>query len=283
MSTSMTDLAVRVKQRQQRLEEEQKLDRVKYNKFFFRTKRNVNRRFYSIKKVSAYAQNPDAISEPSELESSRQPPKPKRRHRRSAAKGPFDDDNSLQFSYTDKKSISTTTTSSSTPRQPSKFVKKSTVPTSTEKLSVKNSPRDVSSPRMSTRHSSGQKFQKPTTKSSTGLLWQSSLLNRAAHRHELYNKGIELEPGTFDQTNDDDSSSDVTSTSGTKILFGSEKKSFLKKDAAVAPDKQIPDLQHLDSETNSSEREGKKTKNDKNQRPSSGTNKNKYYYHCYCL
>ncbi len=179
----------------------------------------------------------------------------------------------------DKKSTSTATTSSSTPRQPNKFVKKSatattaSIPVTTEKLSVTHSPRDISSPRLSTKQSSGKKSQPPASTTSTGLLAQSSLLARAVHRQQLYEKGIELEPGAFDQHDDEDeSSSDVTSTSGAKILFGTGKKSFVKKTATTTPANQVPDLQHLDSETNTSERDGKRTKNKKNTRPVSGTN-----------
>ncbi len=156
-----------------------------------------------------------------------------------------------------------------------------------------HSPRDISSPRLSTKQTSGKKSQQPPppppSTSSTGLLVQSSLLARAAHRQQLYAKGIELEPGAFDQDNDEDeSSSDATSTSGA-VLFGSGKKSFVKKPAAAAaPDNQVPDLQHLDSETNSSEREGKKTKHKKNTRPASGINeqlssKKKQYFVLYLL
>ncbi|CAF4458621.1 unnamed protein product [Rotaria magnacalcarata] len=243
MATSMSDLNARMNLRKQRLEEEQQeMER----------KRNL------------YAKNPEGISETSELESSRQAPKPKQRHRRSSNKSPFDDDSSVQFGYHDKKSVSTTTTSSSTPRQPNKFVKKSsTIPVTTEKISVTHSPRDVSSPRMSRKRTS-EKNPQPSL--STGLLTQSSLLARAAHRQQLHAKGIELEPGAFDKTNDDDeSSSEATSTSGAKILHRSGKKNFLKKSATNTPANQVPDLQHLDSETNDSERDGKKNK----QRPSS--------------
>jgi hypothetical protein len=242
--------------------------------------------FSILKKQNIYAQNPDAISEPSELESSQQVPKPKRRHHRSSTKSPFDDDSSLKFSHHDKKSSSTaTTTSSNTPRQSNKFVKKKTtttttaaatsIPVTTEKLSVTHSPRDIASPRLSKKQTSGKKSQPPPppSTSSIGLLAQSTLLARVAHRQELYAQGLELEPGAFNQDNDEDeSSSDVTSTSGAKILFGSAKKSFLKKTAATTSNNQVPDLQHIDSETNSSEREGKKTKNKKNTRPSSGMN-----------
>ncbi len=229
---------------------------------------------FSFKKQNISVKNPDVISEPSELESSRQAPKPKRRHHRSSTKSPFDDDSSLQFTHNDKKSTSTaTTTSSNTPRQPNKFVKKSTaasLPVTTEKLSVTHSPRDISSPRLSTKQNSSKIPQPP---SSTGLLAQSTLLVRAAHRQQLFAKGIELEPGAFDQDDDEDeSSSDATSTSGGKI-FGSGKKMFLKKTATTTPNNQVPDLQHLDSETNSSEHEGKKTKHKKNTRPASGMNK----------
>ncbi|CAF2717212.1 unnamed protein product [Rotaria sp. Silwood2] len=248
MPNSMSDLAARMNQRKQRLQEEQEN---------FDRKRNI------------YSQNPDGISEVSEIESSRQAPKPKQRHHRSSTKSPFDDDSSLQFGYNDKKSHSTTTTSSSTPRQPNKFVKKSTaIPTATtEKLSVTHSPRDISSPRVSTKKTSDKKPQQP---SSTGLLAQSSLLARAAHRQQLYAKGIELEPGAFDQANDEDeSSSDATTTSGSRNLFRSGKKNFLKKTATTTPANQVPDLQHLDSETNSSDREGKRNKHNKNRRPSS--------------
>ncbi|CAF3682336.1 unnamed protein product [Rotaria socialis] len=244
MATSMSDLNARMNLRKQRLEEEQQeMER----------KRNL------------YAKNPEGISETSELESSRQAPKPKQRHRRSSNKSPFDDDSSVQFGYHDKKSASTTTTSSSTPRQPNKFVKKSsTIPVTTEKISVTHSPRDVSSPRMS-RTRTSEKNPQPSL--STGLLTQSSLLARAAHRQQLHAKGIELEPGTFDKPNDDDeSSSEATSTSGAKILHRSGKKNFLKKSATNTPvANQVPDLQHLDSETNDSERDGKKNKH----RPSS--------------
>ncbi|CAF3594445.1 unnamed protein product [Rotaria sordida] len=247
MPSSMSDLAARMNQRKQRLQEEQQ---------------NLDR------KLNIYAQNPDGISEVSELESSQQPPKPKQRHHRSSTKSPFDDDSSLQFGYNDKKSHSTTTTTSSTtPRQPNKFVKKSTtIPTATtEKLSVTHSPRDVASPRVSARKTSDKK---PQQSSSTGLLTQSALLARAQHRQQLYAKGIELEPGAFDEANDEDESSSDATTSGSKVLFGSGKKSFLKKTATTTPANQVPDLQHLDSETNSSEREGKKTKHNKNRRPS---------------
>lgn len=161
--------------------------------------------------------------------------------------------------------MSTTTTSSSTPRQPNKFVKKSsTIPVATEKISVTHSPRDVVSPKMSPRKSSDRKPQAP---SSTGLLANSTLLARAVHRQQLYAKGIELEPGAFDQSNDEDeSSSDATSSSG-RALFGAGKKSFLKKPANNAAVNQVPELQHLDSETNDSERDRKKHKH----RPSSGS------------
>ncbi|CAF0797098.1 unnamed protein product [Rotaria sp. Silwood1] len=248
MPSSMSDLAARMNQRKQRLQEEQQN---------FDRKRNT------------YAQNPDGISEVSEIESSQQAPKPKQRHRRSSTKSPFDDDSSLQFGYHDKKSHSTTTTSSSTPRQPNKFVKKATtIPTATtEKISVTHSPRDVSSPRVSTKKTSDKK---PQQSSSTGLLAQSSLLARAAHRQQLYAKGIELEPGAFDQVNDEDESSSDATTSGSRNLFGSGKKSFLKKTATTTPANQVPDLQHLDSETYSSDREGKRNKHNKNRRPSSG-------------
>jgi hypothetical protein len=177
----------------------------------------------------------------------------------------------------DKKSTSTAT-SSSTPRQPNKFVKKSTtantsIPVATEKLSVTHSPRDVSSPRLSTKQYSGKKSQPPPSTTSTGLLAQSSLLARAVHRQHLFAKGIELEPGAFDQDGDEDeSSSDATSTSGAKILFGSGKRSFVKKTATTTPANQVPDLQHLDSETNNSEQEERKTKHKKKTRPVSGIN-----------
>jgi hypothetical protein len=226
--------------------------------------------FYLLKKQNVHAQNPDAISEPSELETSRQAPKPKRRHHRSSTKSPFDDDSSLQFGYSDKKSTSTTTTSSTTPRQPNKFVKKATtIPATTEKLSVTHSPRDIASPRLSTKQASSKNPQAPP---SAGLLAQSSLLVRAQHRQQLYAKGIELEPGAFDHANDEDESSSDATSSGAKV-FGSAKKSFLKKTATTAPANQVPDLQHLDSETNSSDREGKRTKHKKNTRPSSGMKK----------
>jgi len=174
------------------------------------------------------------------------------------------------------------TTSSSTPRQPNKFVKKPTttttipsIPVTTEKLSVTHSPRDVSSPRLTTKQNSGKKSQPVAPASSTtGLLAQSTLLARAVHRQQLFAKGIELEPGAFDQSNDEDeSSSDATSTSGAKILFGPGKKNFLKQKATTGPDNQVPDLQHLDSETNSSEQEEKIMKHKKSKRPTSGINR----------
>lgn len=88
------------------------------------------------------------------------------------------------------------------------------------------------------------------------------------HRQQLFAKGIELEPGAFDQDDDDDeTSSDATSTSAAKILFRSGKKNFLKK---TAPENKVPELQHLDSETNDSERDRKKGKHKKNTRPASG-------------
>ena len=133
-----------------------------------------------------------------------------------------------------------------------------------------HSPRDVTSPRMSARQHSGKKSQPAPSSSGTGLLTQSSLLVRAVHRQQLFAKGIELEPGAFDQDDDDDdTSSDATSTSAAKI-FGSGKKSFLKKTATTAPENQVPELQHLDSETNDSERDRKKGKHKKNTRPTSG-------------
>ncbi|CAF1295615.1 unnamed protein product [Adineta steineri] len=247
MSGTISDIAARMEQRKQRLQEEQqRLDR----------------------KANVYAQNPDAISEPSEMESSRQAPKPKRRHHRSSNKSPFDDDSSLQFDYGENQNISTTTTSSSTPRQPNKFVKKSsTIPVTTEKISAARSPRDVSSPRMATKSNSNKNVQ--PVSSSTGFV-QSSILARAAHRTQLHAQGIELEPGAFDRPKDDDeSSSDATSTSGTKNLFGSGKKTFLKKTANTVNNNQVPELLHLNSETNNSEREEKKTKHKKNTRSSS--------------
>lgn len=234
---------------------------------------------FCFKKQNIHAQNPDTISEISELDSSRQAPKPKRRHHRSSTKSPFDDDSSVQFGYTDKKSTSTATTSSSTPRQHNKFVKKPTtatatsIPVTTEKLSVAHSPRDISSPRLATKQNSGKKPQQPSAASSTSLLAQSSLLVRAAHRQQLFAKGIELEPGAFDEDDEEDeTSSDATSTSAAKILFASGKKSFLKKTAATIPDNQVPDLQHLNSETNSIEQEEKRMKHKKNTRPASGMN-----------
>jgi hypothetical protein len=271
MTASIGDIAARMDLRKQRLEEEQhRFERVNEIKFFC-YKLISNSLFYLLQKQNIYAKNPDAISEPSELESSRQAPKPKRRHHRSSTKSPFDDDSSLQFGYGDnKKSNSTTTTSSSTPRQPNKFVKKATtIPVTTEKLSVTHSPRDISSPRLSTKQNSNKKPQQPSA-SSTGLLAQSALLARAQHRQQLYAKGIELEPGAFDQANDEDESSSDATSSGSKVLFGSGKKNFLKKTAANASNNQVPDLQHLDSETNSSDREGKRNKHKKNTRPASG-------------
>ena len=181
----------------------------------------------------------------------------------------------MQFTANEKKSNSTATTSSSTPRQANKFLKKTAaappIPGPTEKLSVAHSPRDVTSPRTPTRPHSAKIPQPPPSSSGTGLLTQSALLARAVHRQQLFAKGIELEPGAFDQNDDDDdTSSDATSTSAAKILFGSGKKSFLKKTATTAPENKVPELQHLDSETNDSERDRKKGKHKKNTRPASG-------------
>ncbi|UJR26068.1 hypothetical protein I4U23_007414 [Adineta vaga] len=253
MPTSMGELATRMGQRKQRLQEEQQhLDR----------------------KLNVYAQNLDAVSEPSELESSRKaPPKPKRRHHRSTNnKSPFDDDSSLHFSYSEKQSASTaTTTSTNTPREPNKFLKKqSTIPVSTEKITVTRSPRDVSSPRVSTKQNVGRNLQPSAASSSTGLLGQSSILARAAHRQQLHAQGLELEPGAFDQIPDEnESSSDATSTSAAKILFASGKKNFLKKPINNVPNTEVPELLHLNSETNNSEREQKKSKHKKSTRPPS--------------
>ncbi|CAF0777324.1 unnamed protein product [Adineta ricciae] len=246
---TLSELTARVAQRKQRLEEEQqRFDR----------------------KLHIHAQNHDGISEPSELESSRQaPPKPKRRHHRSTNnKSAFDDDSSLHFNYSEKQSDSTaTTTSTNTPREANRFVKKSSnVPVLTEKISVTRSPRDVSSPRVLTKQSASKTLQAPTAVASSGLLGQSSLLARATRRTQLYTQGIELEPGTFDQgLDEDESSSDATSTSTSKKLAAG-RKTFLKKPVNNAPHGEVPELLHLDSETNNSEQEKKKSKHRKNSR-----------------
>lgn len=270
MAGTIGDIAARMDQRKQRLlEEQQQFERVN-----FRFDNCPEKKFYlfTFKKQNIYAQNPDAISEPSEMDSSRQAPKPKRRHHRSANKSPFDDDSSLQFNYSDRRSTSTATTSSSTPRQANKFLKKapvnSSIPVTTEKLSVSRSPRDVSSPRVSTKQYSSRKSSSQPATTGTGILAQSSLLARAAHRQQLFAKGIELEPGAFDQDDNEESSSDATSTSGARIL--AVKKSFVKKKETTLPENQVPELQHLDSETNNSEYEEKKTKHRKSRRPASG-------------
>lgn len=268
MAGSIGELAARMGQRKQRLEQErQQFDRVTSSRVF-----GCSFTFCFLKKVNVYAHNLDAITDPSEMESSRQvPPKPKRRHHRSSrSKSPFDDDSSMQFDYSSKHSGSTaTSTSSNSARDRKKFLKKSTpAPVLTEKISVNRSPRDVSSPRSSARPTPNRN---PPPAAATGLLTQSALLARAAHRQQLHAKGVELEPGAFDKTGkDDESSSDATSTSGSKFLFGAGKKSFLKKPANATPSNQVPELLHLDSETNNSEREQKKSKHKKNTRPPSG-------------
>ena len=205
------------------------------------------------------------------MESTRQAPKPKRRHHRASTKSPFDDDSSVQFGYSDTKSTSSNTTASTTPRQANKFIKKpAAIPATSEKISVARSPRDALSPRTSSRPNPINRTLVVPPASTTGLLSQSALLARAVRRQELHAKGLELEPGAFDRDSDEDeSSSDATSTSGAKILFGSGKKSFLKKSTAPV-DHQIPDLQHLDSETNSSDRETKKDKHKKKNKAASG-------------
>jgi hypothetical protein len=222
-----------------------------------------------LKKQSHLDQNPDGFSDPSETDLSRQAPKPKRRHNRSSNRSPFDDDSSLQFGYQENnKSSSSNTTGSTSPRQVNKFIKKAApIPVTTEKISVTRSPRDVLTPRTSSaRANQNNRMAQEAPRVTTGLLSQSSILARVARRKELYDKGIELAPGAFDNKDDDDSSSDPTSTSG-NVLFGANKKSFVKKTGTS--NNQVPDLQHLDSETNTSDRDEKKKKKSRRGRKSS--------------
>lgn len=221
-----------------------------------------------MKKQSRLDQNPDGFSDPSEADLSRQAPKPKRRHNRSSNRSPFDDDSSLQFGYQENaKSSSSNTTGSTSPRQVNKFIKKPTsIPVTTEKISVTRSPRDVLTPRTSARANQNNKMPQEAPRVKTGLLSQSSILARVARRKELYDKGIELAPGAFDDKDDDESSSDATSTSG-NVLFGANKKSFVKKTGIS--NNQVPDLQHLDSETNTSDRDEKQKKKSRRGRKSS--------------
>lgn len=268
---SLGDLAARMSQRKQRLEEEQqRLEQVVIIDTSYYRGRCIW--FFSFKKHKHLSQNPDAISEPSEMESSRQAPKPKRRHHRSSNRSPFDDDSSMQFGYQDTKSSSSNTTGSTSPRQVNKFIKKSApMPVTTEKISVTRSPRDALSPRTSARANPTNKTPQEAPRVASGLLSQSALLARAAHRKELYEKGIELTPGTFGKDDDDESSSDATSTSGANILFKGNKKTFIKKPTTAATDNnQVLDLQHLDSETNTSDREASKKKSKKGRKSSSG-------------
>ena len=270
MPASLSEMTARMDQRKQRLQQEQqKLDRVNESSSSIDALLNVS----ALQLEKFYGQNADTMSEPSELESSRQAPEPKRRHHRSSTKSPFEDDSSMQFDNSDTKSSATTP--STTPRQANKFLKKtpaaSIIP---EKISVTRSPRDVSSPRSATKRDYGAKVAPPPSSASVGLLGQSSILARAAHRDQLYSKGLELAPGVFDGDSDDDqSSSEATSTSGSKNLFQVGAKSFLKKSATnTAAHHQVPELQHLDSETNSIERDPKKSKQKKNTRSASGNN-----------
>ena len=264
-------MVARMDQRKQRLQQDQqKLDRVTGPLSNVDTLSNV----FALQMEKSYGQNADAMSEPSELESSRRAPEPKRRHHRSSTKSPFEDDSSIQFDNSDTRSSATTP--STTPRQVNKFLKKpSTASVIPEKISVTRSPRDVSSPRSATKRDYGAKFAPPPLAStSVGLHGQSSILARATRRDQLYSKGLELAPGVFDgDSGDDQSSSEATSTSGSKNLFQAGAKSFLKKSATnTAAHHQVPELQHLDSETNSIERDPKKSKHKKSSRSASGSN-----------
>jgi hypothetical protein len=229
-----------------------------------------------------HAQNPDKISETSELESSRQAPKPKRRHRqpeqqqqqqqpRIWTQTPFNDDSSVKFNNNDTQSTSDITTASSTPRQPTKFLKKpSTIPLMTEKISVARSPRDTTMMHASTRPSSSRKSLPASSTRTTGLLADSSILRRSVQRQTLYAQGHEVAPGTFNRVNDDDrSSSDTMSTSTRHSVLTKNKKRFLKKTANVPA--QVPELKHLESETNSSDQDSKQRKQHKTKQLSSST------------
>lgn len=266
MAKSTQEMLLIHQQRQQKLKEEQEA----HNRVFWRNKISNDWTMFLVylfiwKKTTARSTNPDAFKEVSDFDTSRVSsvqPKPRRRKKSSSQKTPFDDDSSVQFDSNDTRSVSSTTTGSTTPRERKMFIKTNkATPTVNEKLSVDRSPRDLAKTSISNRPGSAKVFTAAET-----LRSSTKFIKRAMERDKRRKKGIEIHSGQSDLS-DEDSNSNSTSNDTSKRLFGSNKKSFIKKKVNEDSPGNVPELQHLDSETNNSDRESHRKRKS---RPSNG-------------